>query len=165
MAAQVSAPNPDFAHYTPQVDPPYQRPGSPGRIIPNSACARSKIWLFPAKLHKKINWVPVVAILGTIAALIALDPHATRHFRRISTFSGPNNVFTGNATAIGTAIVPAGLYVSGLISNDAKVQCTALLPGEVVADTGSLASRPFSKVCTGFVLGDGSVVLHPLSGE
>jgi hypothetical protein len=35
MAAQVSAPNPDSAQSTPQVDPPYQRPISPGRIFPN----------------------------------------------------------------------------------------------------------------------------------
>lgn len=45
-------------------------------------------------------------------------------------------------TATGAAAVPAGHYVSALISKDAKVQ--------------GIASRPFPKDCSGFVLVEGA---------
>jgi hypothetical protein len=46
-----------------------------------------------------------------------------------------NSVFTGNVTAIGTAVVPVSLYATGLISKDSKMKGTALLTGEAVADS------------------------------
>ncbi len=52
-----------------------------------------------------------------------------------STFAGFNSVFTGNVTAIGTAIVPVSLYATGLVSKDSKLKGTALLAGEAVADS------------------------------
>ena len=69
------------------------------------------------------------------AALIALDSHDAPYFRRTSTFAGFNSVFTGNATAIGTAIVPVSLYATGFISKDSEMKTTALLAGEAVADS------------------------------
>jgi membrane-associated phospholipid phosphatase len=145
VIAQVSGPEADSdsgsAQSTPapQPAPPYQRPVSLGQVIPNIVADQSKIFLFPAKLNKKKNWIPAAVILGTTAALIALDPHDAPYFRRTSTFSGFNGIFTANATAIGTAILPVSLYATGLISKDSKMKGTALLAGEAVADSEILA--------------------------
>jgi membrane-associated phospholipid phosphatase len=65
----------------------------------------------------------------------ALDSHDAPYFRSTSTFAGFNSAFTGNATAIGTAIVPVSLYATGLISKDSKMKGAALLAGEAVADS------------------------------
>ncbi len=83
LTAQVTPPDSDGNQPTPapQPVPPYQRPVSLGRIIPNIVDDQSKIWLFPAKLNKKRNWIPAAAILGTTAALIALDSHDAPYFR------------------------------------------------------------------------------------
>ncbi len=109
LTAQAPSPDSNGNQPTPapQPVPPYQRPVSLGRIIPNVVDDQSKIWLFPAKL-------------GTTAALIALDSHDAPYFRSASTFAGFYSVLTGNATAIGTAIVPVSLYT---------------MAGEAVADS------------------------------
>jgi membrane-associated phospholipid phosphatase len=141
LTAQVSAPDPDSVPSAPaaQPDPPYQRPVSVGQIVPNIVDDQAKIFLFPAKLNKKRIWIPAAVILGTTAALIALDSHDAPYFRRTSTLSGFNSVFTGNATAIGTAIVPLSFYATGLVAKDTKMKGTALLAGEAVADSEILA--------------------------
>jgi len=155
LTAQVSPPDSDANQSAPapQQVPPYQRPVSLGRIFPNIVDDQSKIWLFPAKLNKKRNWVPAAVIPGTTAALIALDSHDAPYFRNTSTFAGFKSVFTGNATAIGTAIVPVSLYATGLISKDDKMKGTALLAGEAVAD---------SEILT-FVLNDAFKSVRPAS--
>jgi membrane-associated phospholipid phosphatase len=43
-------------------------------------------------------------------------------------------VFTGNATTAGIVVAPASLYVIGLARKDSKMQKTALLAGEAVAN-------------------------------
>jgi membrane-associated phospholipid phosphatase len=141
LTAQVNPPDSDASQSTPapQPVPPYQRPVSLGRIIPNIVDDQWKIWLFPAKLNKKRNWIPAAVILGTTAALIALDSHDAPYFKSTSTYAGFNSVFTGNATAIGTVIAPVSLYAAGLISKDSKMKGTALLAGEAVADSEILA--------------------------
>jgi membrane-associated phospholipid phosphatase len=133
LTAHVMPPDSDGNQSTPapQPVPPYQRPVSLGRIIPNIVDDQSKIWLFPAKLNKKRNWIPTAVILGTTAVLIALDSHDAPYFRSTSIFAGFNSVFTGNATAI----VPMSLYATGLITKDSKMKGTALLAGEAVADS------------------------------
>ena len=139
LTAQVSTPDSAAGQSlpapAPQATPPFQRPISLGRIVPNIANDQSKIWLFPEKLHKKRTWIPVAVILGTTAALIAAGPHDAPWFRKTSSFSGFNSVVTGNATAIGTAIVPVSLYAAGLISKDSKMKGAALLAGEAAADS------------------------------
>lgn len=125
---------------SPQTLPPYERPVSLGQLVPNIANDQSRIWLFPARLNKKRNWIPVVAILGTTAALIALDSREGAYFRRTTAFSGFNSVLSGNATSIGTAVIPASLYATGLISKDMKMRNTALLAGEAVADSEILTT-------------------------
>ena len=84
------------------------------------------------------NWTPTAAVLGTTAGLSLLDPSEGRYFRRTPTFHGFNNIFTSNATAIGTGAVPASLYAIGLIRKDSKMQHTALLAGEAMADAAIL---------------------------
>jgi hypothetical protein len=72
---QVNTPDSDPNPSTPAPQPVscYQRPASHGRIIPNIVDDQSKIWLFPAKLNKKSNWIPAATILGTTAAFVVLD--------------------------------------------------------------------------------------------
>jgi membrane-associated phospholipid phosphatase len=93
-----------------------------------------QIWTFPARLLHGQNWTPTTAVLGTTAALVLLDPSEAGYFRRTPTFHGFNNIFTGNATAIGMGAVPASLYAIGRIRRDSKMQHTALLAGEAMAD-------------------------------
>jgi membrane-associated phospholipid phosphatase len=69
---------------------------------------------------------------------MVLDPHEAGYFRSTTTFTGFKNVVTGNATAIGMGAVPASLYAIGLIRKDSKMQRTALLAGEALADTAIL---------------------------
>ena len=78
-------------------------------------------------------------ILGTAAGLVALDPTEANYFRRTKTFQGFNNIFTGNATVVGTILAPASLYVIGLVRKDSKMGQTALFAGEAVADAEDLA--------------------------
>jgi len=62
------------------------------------------------------------------------------YFHRTPTFQGFNNIFTGNATAIGTIATPVSLYAIGLIRRDSKMQRTGLLVGEAVADAEILTT-------------------------
>ena len=82
----------------------------------------------------------VIGPMGATAALVSLDPSEGGYFRRTQTFRGFNNVFSGNVTGIGTGAVPASLYALGLIRKDSKMQHTALLAGEAMANAAILTS-------------------------
>ena len=110
------------------------RPVSWKQLFPNVVSDQERIWSFPARLAHGQNLIPTIAVLGTTAGLIALDPKEGSYFRNTSAFHSFNNVFTSNVTAVGTIAVPASLYVAGLIRKNAKMQRTALLAGEAVAD-------------------------------
>jgi len=86
------------------------------------------------------SWIPPAAILGTTAGLLALDPTEAAYFHRTPTFQGLNNIFTGNATVLGTIATPVSLYAIGLIRRDSKMQRTGLLAGEAVADAEILTT-------------------------
>ena len=86
------------------------------------------------------SWISTAAVLGTTAGLLALDPTEASYFRRTSSFHGFNNIFTGNATAIGTIAAPASLYFIGLVRKDSKMERTALLSGEALADAEILTT-------------------------
>src|SRR6266481_8241648 len=116
------------------------RPVSWKLLLPNLIRDQQRIWTFPARLAQGQNWIPTAAILGTTAGLLALDPTEAAYFHRTPTFQGFNNVFTGNASTIGTIAAPASLYLVGLFRKDAKMQRTALLAGEAVADAEILAT-------------------------
>jgi membrane-associated phospholipid phosphatase len=147
-SAQVTAPNQAPSVGVPTSDPPQfpasssssqsppvvDRPVSWKLLLPNILNDQERIWSFPARVGQDHNWIPTAAILGTTAGLFALDPTEASYFRRTSTYRGFNNIFTGNATVVGTIVAPVSLYTIGLIRKDSKMQQTALLAGEAVAD-------------------------------
>jgi membrane-associated phospholipid phosphatase len=142
LTGQVTSPDPGAPPSvpTPAAQPvPPDRPVSIARIGPNILEDQTQIWRFPAKLNKKKNWIPVALILGTTAGLIAADPHIASYFGSASAYSGFNRVFSSNATAIGTAVVPVSMYAASLFTKDSKMNHTALLAGEAVADSEILA--------------------------
>jgi membrane-associated phospholipid phosphatase len=103
-------------------------------LYSNVIADQKRIWSFPARLIQGQNWKPTAAVLAATAGLALLDPTEAGYFRRPPTFHGFNHIFTGNATAIGTGAVPASLYAIGLIRRDSKMQHTALLAGEAMAN-------------------------------
>ncbi len=117
-----------------QTVPVADRPVSWKQLFPNIVSDQERIWSFPARLAHGEDLIPAIAVLGTTAGLLALDPTEGSYFRNTSTFHSFNNVLTGNATAIGTIVAPASLYIAGLVRKDAKLQRTGLLAGEAVAD-------------------------------
>jgi len=121
---------------TPDVD----RSVSWKLLAPNVFSDQKRIWTFPGRLGQRKNWIPTVAVLGATAGLLALDPHEARYFRRTTTFHEFNNIFTSNATAIGTIVAPVSLYGIGLIRKDVKMQRTALLAGEAAIDAEILVT-------------------------
>ena len=146
-AAQITA-----LDHSPPADPPTNeppetaRPPAPSRpsdfdrpvswklLFPNLIADQKQIWSFPARLMRGQNWTPTAAVLGATVGLVLVDPSEAGYFRRTATFHGFNNIFTGNTTAIGTGAIPASLYAIGLIRRDSKMQHTALLAGEAMAD-------------------------------
>ena len=124
-------PTPDSSSQPPAV---VDRPVSWKSLPPNIVSDQERIWTFPARLVQGQDWIPTAAVLGAAAGLVALDPTEARYFRRTSSFQGFNNIFTGNATMVGTIVAPVSLYAVGLVRGDSKMQRTALLAGEAVAD-------------------------------
>jgi membrane-associated phospholipid phosphatase len=145
-SAQTAEPDPPPPAVSPIGAPPQApapdagRPVSWKRMLPNLLHDQERIWSFPARLAQGTAWIPTAAVLGTTAGLVALDPTEAAYFHRTSTFHGFNNIFTGNATAIGTLATPVSLYAIGLIRRDSKMQRTALLAGEAVGDAEVLTT-------------------------
>ena len=104
-------------------------------IIPNLASDQKHIWLFPVRAVKGKHLVPTLAVIGTTAALIALDSHDAPYFRRTDSFGDFNKVFSANNTSLATVIPPAAMYLTGLIRKDHKMQTTAMLAGEALLDS------------------------------
>ncbi len=124
----------------PSPPPAFDRPVSWKLLYPNLIADQKRIWSFPARLMQGQNWMPTAAVLGATAGLVLLDPTEAGYFRRTPTFHGFNNIFMSNVTAIGTGAVPASLYAIGLIRKDSKMQHTALLAGEAMADAAILTT-------------------------
>ncbi len=135
-SAPPQAPAPSAVPQLPAVD----RPVSWKLLLPNIVSDQERIWSFPARLVQGQSWISTAAVLGTTAGLLALDPTEATYFRRTSSFHGFNNIFTGNATVVGTIVAPASLYVIGLVRKDAKMERTALFAGEAVADAEILTT-------------------------
>jgi membrane-associated phospholipid phosphatase len=133
---QAPAPSPP----PPQPNPPVDRPVSWRLLVPNILSDQERMWSFPARVVQGQSWIPTVAILGATAGLVALDPTEASYFRHTSSYHGFNNIFTGNATVIGTIVAPVSLYAIGLFRKDSKMQRTALLAGEAVADAEILTT-------------------------
>jgi membrane-associated phospholipid phosphatase len=123
-------------------------PGGDGRpvswkgLIPNIASDQKQIWTYPVRFVQGSHWKATVGVLAVTAGLVALDPITADYFHETTAFHGFNSVFTSNATAIGTALVPASFYIAGLIRKDSYQKSTALLAGEAVAD-GEIVTTVF----------------------
>lgn len=118
----------------------YDRPVSWTSLIPNILCDQKAIWLFPTRLGRENNWIPALSVGAVTAGLVTVDPIEGRYFHQTSRFQGFNQVFTSNATELGTIIAPVSLYLAGLVRRDTKMQRTALLCGEAVADAEILTT-------------------------
>ena len=116
------------------LQPRPDRPVSWIKLVPNTLSDQKQIWTFPLKLRQKKYWAPTAAVVGATAGLVALDPKTASYFRRTSSFDGFNHVFTGSVTTMGTIVAPLSLYAAGLIRKDSKMQATALLAGEAIAN-------------------------------
>jgi membrane-associated phospholipid phosphatase len=112
----------------------FDRPVSWGKLVPNILDDQKRMWLSPLKLRHKEALIATGSVIGVTVGLVALDPKVANYFRGTASFSGFNSVFNDRATAIGTAAIPASLYLIGLGRKDSKMQHTALLAGEAVAD-------------------------------
>ncbi len=141
-AAQTTEPDlpPAPEALAPPTPPDFDRPVSWKLLLPNIASDQGHIWSFPVRLIQGHDLIPTAAVLGTTAALITLDPTEASYFHGSSTFRSFNNVFTGSATVYGTVAVPVSLYAIGLFRKDTKMQHTALLAGEAVADAEILTA-------------------------
>jgi len=114
---------------------PYERPVSWKMLLHNVTEDQKQIWSFPARLVHGQSLLPTAAVMGTTAGLYSLDRRESGYFRRTTTFQGFNHILNGNATAIGMGAVSASLYAIGRVRKDSKMQRTALLAGEAMADT------------------------------
>jgi hypothetical protein len=132
LALSMQGQAPDAPPVDPQTQP--GRPISWTKLVPNLASDQKQIWTFPKKLGKRKVWIPTAAVAGVTAGLVALDPKTAGYFRRTSSFDGFNRVFSGKATDIGNIVAPVSLYAAGLIRKDSKMQSTALLAGEAIAN-------------------------------
>jgi membrane-associated phospholipid phosphatase len=134
-AASPSNEPPDTAVPTASSPQPgYDRPVSWKLLFHNVMSDQKQIWSFPARLIQGQNLVPTAAVLGTTAGLVFLDPIESRYFRTTQSYHGFTHIFNGNATAISMGAVPAALYAIGRLRKDSKMQHTALLGGEALAD-------------------------------
>lgn len=120
--------------------PEYDRPVSWRELVPNFLCDQKAIWTFPTKLGEDHVWVPTVAVVGVTGALFAADPYEAPAFRNTKFFSDFNKAFPSTGTEIATIIAPVSLYAAGLVRRDSKMQHTALLAGEAVADAEVLTT-------------------------
>ena len=153
-----AAPLPNEAPETPAApapspEPDSERPVSWKLLYHNVMADQKQIWSFPARLVQGQNLAPTAAVLGTTAGLFYVDPIEARYFRRTTTFHEFRNIFNGNATAIGMGATAASLYAIGRLRKDSKMQHTALLAGEAMADTALVQT----------VLKDATMRLRPIS--
>ena len=95
---------------------------------------QKRIWTYPARITHGHNWIPTAAVLGATAGLFFADRSESGYFRSTTAFHGFNRVLNGNATAIGMGTVAASMYAIGRFRKDSKMQHTALLAGEAMAD-------------------------------
>jgi len=133
-------PPPSTASPAPVTPADADRPISWKRVVPNILSDQRRIWTFPATLVEGHNWIPTAAVLGTTAGLIALDPIEGGYFRRTTAFHGFNSAFPSTGTLTGIIVAPAAFYGVGLIRKDPKMQKTALLSAEALADAEIVAT-------------------------
>ena len=120
--------------------PADDRPVSWKKLGPNLLDDKKRMWTSPLKLKHKSNLIATTAVIGATVGLVALDPYSANYFRGTDRFSDFNSVFNDRATTIGIIAVPTSLYILGLSRGDSKMEHTALLIGEAVANGEILAN-------------------------
>jgi membrane-associated phospholipid phosphatase len=110
------------------------------KLVPDLLSDQKRIWLFPAAAARGRHLTPALAVAGTTAALVALDPYGGRYFQRTDSFGGFNRVFSGYNTARGMILFPTALYAVGLLQKDAYAQQTYVLAAEAVLDSEMFTS-------------------------
>ncbi|HEY1677105.1 MAG TPA: phosphatase PAP2 family protein [Candidatus Sulfotelmatobacter sp.] len=106
------------------------------------------IWTFPIQLGQGKHWLPVLAIAGGTAGLIAADPHAMPYFRtHARNLDDVNDVFDSYITTGEVIAIPACLMISGYARHDQYQVSTALLAGEAYADSAivDLAAKAITR--------------------
>lgn len=128
----------------PQSEQAASAPSPPSRDISfsipgfakNFFSDQKKIWTFPAKVVTGHHLVPVLAVTGVTAAIVAgVDPIEGRYFRtHASTFTGFNDTFSEHRTTAATLLIPSGLAGAGLITRHSYLAHTGLLALEAWVD-------------------------------
>jgi len=140
LHAQEPQPTQEMPRATPSEAPKPDMPTAKERDVSwhtlpqNFLEDQKEIWLFPTQLAKGRHWLPAVGVVGATAILIAADPHDTPYFRRTGSFEGFNDVFSGQITGAGIALVPVAFLVGGHLRKDSYAEKTALLAGEGYAN-------------------------------
>lgn len=111
-----------------------ERPVSWNLLAPNFLHDQKRIWTFPVRAPHGKDWKPALGVVAGTIGLMALDPHVAPYFRRTSSFTDFNNVFSGRNTMLSMVIFPASFYAVGLKKHDSYAQHTALLAAEAAAD-------------------------------
>ena len=93
------------------------------------------VWLFPLRVAEGHHILPTAATIGITAGLIQADPPSMRYFGRTTDFNRFNESFNGSVTGAFEGLVPASLYVFGLVRHDNYAEQTALLAGMAYADS------------------------------
>jgi membrane-associated phospholipid phosphatase len=96
---------------------------------------QKSLLFFPEGLAHGRHWLPTIAIVGATAGLLATDPHDVSYFRNTTTFHGFNQAFGANVTSVEIGVVPASIYLIGLVRKDSYTQTTGLLAGEALVDS------------------------------
>jgi membrane-associated phospholipid phosphatase len=111
------------------------------KLADNVGADQKHIWSFPTRLGHKEDWIPAAIIVGATAAMVASVDHLeAQSLRGTANFSGFNSVLNSSATIGGILAVPFGLYTTGLLRKDRKMQTTALLATEALADSEIVAT-------------------------
>lgn len=112
-----------------------ERPVSWKQILPNFLDDQKHIWLFPLQVVGQGKHIlPVAGVVGTTAALLALDPVEAPYFRKKTFYSGFNRGFGSYTTTAEILAIPAAFYVAGLVWKDSHAKNTGLLAAEAAAD-------------------------------
>lgn len=89
---------------------------------------------FPTQVMHGKHLVPVLAVLGVTAGLVVADQYDTAYFRRHTTNSTFNSVFSSGGTAAGLFLTPVVFYSAGHFSHSNYARQTALLTAEAAVD-------------------------------
>lgn len=145
-AQEAAAPNPADEGET-QPAPPAPAPPGTGiywkgwkQLGPNILLDQKEVWLFPVSVARGHHLKPTLALIGVTGALIALDKHSADYFHDTRSFKGFNRTFSGRNTALATEIIPAALYVTGLLRKDTYAQETFILAARAVISSEILTT-------------------------